>query len=96
MLFVFTYIAVQHVLTINNGVSIVHKLVVKLSNTSTAFSLQVEITGTRIPDPPLFFPSFGPSRDYGMDLCLGPNEEKGGSGIRVPVVEITLSKCLRV
>ena len=26
------------------------------------------ITGTRIPDPP--FSSFGPSRDYGMDLCL--------------------------
>ena len=25
-------------------------------------------TGTRIPDPP--FSSFGPSRDYGMDLCL--------------------------
>ena len=24
-------------------------------------------TGTRIPDPP--FSSFGPSRDYGMDLC---------------------------
>ena len=26
------------------------------------------LTGTRIPDPP--FTSFGPSRDYGMDLCL--------------------------
>ena len=25
-------------------------------------------TGTRIPDPP--FSSFGPSCDYGMDLCL--------------------------
>ena len=25
-------------------------------------------TGTRIPDPP--FSLFGPSRDYGMDLCL--------------------------
>ena len=25
-------------------------------------------TGTRIPDPP--FSSFGPSRDYDMDLCL--------------------------
>ena len=28
----------------------------------------VKTTGTRIPDPP--FSSFGPSRDYGMDLCL--------------------------
>jgi hypothetical protein len=28
----------------------------------------VTTTGTRIPDPP--FSSFGPSRDYGMDLCL--------------------------
>ena len=28
----------------------------------------VPATGTRIPDPP--FSSFGPSRDYGMDLCL--------------------------
>ena len=26
------------------------------------------ITGTRIPDPP--FSSFGPSRNYGMDLSL--------------------------
>jgi hypothetical protein len=26
------------------------------------------LTGTQIPDPP--FSSFGPSRDYGMDLCL--------------------------
>jgi hypothetical protein len=26
------------------------------------------ITGTWSPDPP--FSSFGPSRDYGMDLCL--------------------------
>jgi hypothetical protein len=25
-------------------------------------------TSTRIPNPP--FSSFGPSRDYGMDLCL--------------------------
>ena len=25
-------------------------------------------TDTRIPNPP--FSSFGPSRDYGMDLCL--------------------------
>jgi hypothetical protein len=25
-------------------------------------------TGTRIPDPP--FSSRGPSRDYGMDLCM--------------------------
>ena len=25
-------------------------------------------TGTQIPDP--HFSSFGPSRDYGMDLCL--------------------------
>ena len=32
------------------------------------FSGLVTITGTRIPDPP--FSSFGPSRDYGMDLCL--------------------------
>ena len=31
--------------------------------------LEVQIsTGTRIPDPP--FSSFGPSHDYGMDLCL--------------------------
>jgi hypothetical protein len=29
---------------------------------------RVDTTGTRIPDPP--FSSFGPSRDYGMDLCL--------------------------
>ena len=29
---------------------------------------RVFTTGTRIPDPP--FSSFGPSRDYGMDLCL--------------------------
>ena len=29
---------------------------------------QVFTTGTQIPDPP--FSSFGPSRDYGMDLCL--------------------------
>jgi hypothetical protein len=29
-------------------------------------------TGTRIPDPP--FSSFGPSRDYGMDLCLRTSE----------------------
>ena len=28
----------------------------------------VKYTGTRIPDPP--FSSFGPSCDYGMDLCL--------------------------
>ena len=28
----------------------------------------VGCTGTRIPDPP--FSSFGPSRDYGMDLYL--------------------------
>ena len=26
------------------------------------------LRGTRIPDPP--FSSFGPFRDYGMDLCL--------------------------
>jgi hypothetical protein len=30
--------------------------------------LNVFTTGTRIPDRP--FSSFGPSRDYGMDLCL--------------------------
>ena len=31
-------------------------------------STVVLITSTRIPDPP--FSSFGPSRDYGMDLSL--------------------------
>jgi hypothetical protein len=30
--------------------------------------LVIWTTGTRIPEPP--FSSFGPSRDYGMDLCL--------------------------
>jgi hypothetical protein len=29
---------------------------------------EILTTGTRIPEPP--FSSFGPSRDYGMDLCL--------------------------
>ena len=33
-----------HKCSLNNGVSIAQKLVVKLSNTSTAFSKQVEIT----------------------------------------------------
>ena len=32
---------------LNNGVSIVQKLVVKLSNTSTTFSQQVEITSSK-------------------------------------------------
>ena len=31
-------------------------------------AIVIKTTGTRIPDPP--FSSFGPSRDYGMDLCL--------------------------
>ena len=31
-------------------------------------SVPGQLTGTRIPDPP--FSSFGPSRDFGMDLCL--------------------------
>jgi hypothetical protein len=39
-------------------------------NKQNVISMKVPcyITGTRIPDPP--FSSFGPSRDYGMDLCL--------------------------
>ena len=35
----------------------------------TNYDLRVPLTtGTRIPDPP--FSSFGPSLDYGMNLCL--------------------------
>ena len=37
----------------------------KITQTSTKLR---NTTGTRIPDPP--FSSFGPSRDYGMDICL--------------------------
>ena len=35
---------------------------------SSDFKCPSYATGTRSPDPP--FSSFGPSRDYGMDLCL--------------------------
>jgi hypothetical protein len=39
----------------------------KTSKVNTILKVVI-ITGTRIPDPP--FSSFGPSCDYGMDLCL--------------------------
>ena len=42
-----------------------------LSHVMYIFTVIIHLTtGTRIPDPPPFFSSFGPSRDYGMDLCL--------------------------
>ena len=44
----------------------VKKSVVKKSN--LVIFLVINTTGTRIPGP--HFSSFGPSRDYGMDLCL--------------------------
>jgi hypothetical protein len=40
----------------------------KLAITKGENEVVRQFTGTRIPDPP--FSSFGPSRDYGMDLCL--------------------------
>jgi hypothetical protein len=40
----------------------------KKKGTKISLGMGSVTTGIRIPDPP--FSSFGPSRDYGMDLCL--------------------------